>query len=52
MNTNRLKKKFGYSAIHKWIYRHKPKKEICEICNKKKDVYGILVIKKYDNNLN
>jgi len=26
----------GYSALHNWIRRHKPKPELCERCNKTK----------------
>ena len=27
--------KVGYSAVHEWIKKHKPKQKLCECCNKK-----------------
>ena len=30
----------GYFAIHTWVNRHKPKVEVCELCDKKYDKLG------------
>ncbi len=27
--------KVGFSALHQWVLRHKPRSQLCEICDKK-----------------
>ena len=51
-NPNWMGDKVGYSALHKWVERHKPKPELCEECRKKPPIDLANISGKYKRDVN